>query len=170
MNICMREWKRNRTQHDYETYKDARNEYYREIRRAKRDKWNEFLEMNKSENVFVTLRYCKVRKYRRTETLTYENKTATTFDEKATMLKEVLFPKIKTQPRYNEIQEQRQTIIFHTVTNGEIKNAIFTSNVKKAAGPDNINFLCLQKAYNAKSTAFHTLYKCLTNAGYQPLC
>src|SRR5207249_10039543 len=89
------------------------------------------------------------------------NKTATTFDEKAAMLKEVLFPKIKTQPRYNEIQEQRQTIIFHTVTNGEIKNAIFTSNVKKAAGPDNINFLCLQKAYNAKSTAFHTLYKCL---------
>ena len=86
------------------------------------------------------------------------------------MLKEVLFPKIKTQPRYNEIQEQRQTIIFHTVTNDEIKNAIFTSNVKKAAGPDNINFLCLQKAYNAKSTAFHTLYKCLTNAGYQPLC
>ena len=96
MNTCMREWKRNRTQHDYETYKDARNEYYREIRRAKRDKWNEFLEMNKSENVFVALRYYKVRKYRRTETLTYEDKTATTFDEKAIMLKEVLFPKIKT--------------------------------------------------------------------------
>ena len=38
--------------------------------------------MNKSENVFVTLRYCKVRKYQRTETLTYEDKTATTFDEK----------------------------------------------------------------------------------------
>ena len=86
------------------------------------------------------------------------------------MLKEVLFPKMKAQPRFNEVQEQRQTITFHTVTNGEIKNAIFTSNVKKAAGPDNINFLCLQKAYNAKSTAFHTLYKCLTNVGYQPQC
>ena len=99
--------------------------------------------MNKSENVFVILRYYKIRKYRRTETLTYGNKTVTTFDEKAIMLKEVLFSKIKTQPRYNEIQEQRQTIIFHTVTNGEIKNAIFTSNVKKAVGPDNINFLYL---------------------------
>ena len=91
----------------------------------------------------MILRYCKTRKYRRTETLTHENKTAITFDEKATMLKEVLFPKIKAQPRFNEVQEQRQTITFHTVTNGEIKNAIFTSNVKKAAGPDNINFLCL---------------------------
>ena len=139
----MREWKKNRTRYNYETYKDARNEYYREIRRAKRGKWTEFLEMNKSENVFVALRYCKVRKYRRTETLTYEDKSAITFDEKAAMLKKVLFPKMKIQSRYNEIQEQRQTIIFHTVTNGEIKNAIFTSNVKKAAGPDNINFLCL---------------------------
>ena len=73
---------------------------------------------------------------------------------------------MKARPRYNEIQEQRQTITFHTVTNGEIKNAIFTSNVKKAAESDNINFLCLQKAYNAKSTTFHTLYKCLTNVGY----
>ena len=91
----MREWKKNRTQYNYETYKESRNKYYREIRRAKRNKWNEFLETNKSENVFVALRYCKTRKYRRTETLTYENKTVTTFDEKATMLKEVLFPKIK---------------------------------------------------------------------------
>src|SRR5205085_4456355 len=116
MNTCIREWKRNRTQYDYETYKDARNEYYREIRRAKRDKWNEFLETNKSENVFVTLRYCKVRKYRLTEMLMYENKVATIFDEKATMLKKVLFLKMKAQPRYNEIQEQRQTITFHIVT------------------------------------------------------
>ena len=102
--------------------------------------------------------------------LTYENKTATTFDEKATMLKEVLFPKTKAQPRYNEIQEQRQTITFHTVTDNEIRGAIFTSDVKKAAGPDNINFLYLQNAYNAKPAAFHTLYKCLTNVGYQPQC
>ena len=77
---------------------------------------------------------------------------------------------MKAQPRFNEVQEQRQTITFHTVTNGEIKNAIFTSNVKKAAGPDNINFLCLQNAYNTKPAAFHTLYKCLTNVEYQPLC
>ena len=116
----------------------------------------------------MALRYCKVRKYQRTETLTYENKTATTFDEKATMLKEVLFPKTKAQPRYNEIQEQRQTITFHTVTDNEIRGAIFTSNVKKAAGPDNINFLCLQNVYNAKQTAFHILYKCLTSVAYQP--
>ena len=52
----------------------------------------------------------------------------------------------------------------------EIKGTIFTFNVKKAAGPDNINFLCLQNVYNAKPAAFHTLYKCLTNVGYQPQC
>ena len=54
--------------------------------------------------------------------------------------------------------------------NDKIKNTIFTSNVKKAAEPDNINFLCLQNAYNAKATAFYILYKCLTNIGYQPRC
>src|SRR5437660_4363789 len=77
---------------------------------------------------------------------------------------------MKARSRYNEIQEQRQIITCHTVTNSEIKNAIFTSNPKKAAGPDNINFLCLQNAYNAKVTTFHILYKCLTNVGYQPRC
>ena len=59
--------------------------------------------MNKSENVFVVLRYYKIRKYRRIETLTHENKTVTTFDEKAIMLKEVLFSKIKVQSRFNEV-------------------------------------------------------------------
>ena len=59
------------------------------------------------------------------------------------MLKEVLFPKMKAQPRFNEVQEQRQTITFYIVTNDKIKNAIFISNVKKAVESDNINFLYL---------------------------
>ena len=172
MNACLRMWKRNRQQHTYQTYKEKRNEYYREIRRAKRDKWNEFLEMNKSENVFKALQYCKAQKYRRTETLTFNNIMATTFKEKSTMLRNVIFTKSTTQAQHNEIQIQiqRREIIFQEMSNNEIRNAIFTSNIKKAAGSDNINFLCLQHAYKAKSTTFHILYRCLTNIGYQPRC
>ena len=55
-----------------------------------------FSKRTRAKRVFLALRYCKARKYRRTETLTYENKTATTFDEKATMLTKVLFSRTKT--------------------------------------------------------------------------
>src|SRR5947209_20202288 len=123
MNVCLRIWKRNRQQHAYQTYKEKRNEYYREIRRAKRDKWNEFLEMNKSENVFKILQYCKARKYRRTEILTFNNTMTTTFKEKSTMLRNVILIKSTTQQRHTEIQIQiqRREIIFHEMSNDEIR-------------------------------------------------
>src|SRR5690606_13323660 len=56
------------------------------------------------------------------------------------------------------------------ITDQEIREAIFTSTPKKAAGPDGLSFLCLREAYNAIRTWFHQLFRaCITN-GYHPLC
>src|SRR5690606_21545464 len=56
------------------------------------------------------------------------------------------------------------------VTDQEIREAIFTSTPKKAAGPDGLSFLCLREAYNAIPTWFHQLFcACIVNA-YHPLC
>ena len=56
------------------------------------------------------------------------------------------------------------------VTRNEIKTAIFTSSIKKAAGSDAILFLILQKIYSVLEERFYKLYKALIQFGYHPKC
>src|SRR5215213_3819157 len=138
MSSKMRSWRRNRTDNNFESYKTARNEYFREIRVSKQTTWNSFLENAQNENVFKALRYCKARKYQKTSTLQYNNKIATTFQQKSEMLREALFSRLSNSNSNNqntEIQTNRQQINYHDISNNEVKQAIFTSNMKKAARP-----------------------------------
>ena len=52
----------------------------------------------------------------------------------------------------------------------EIKTAIFTSSIKKAAGPDIISFLIIQKIYQVLENRFYKLYKALIKSGYYFKC
>src|SRR5215213_11237992 len=94
MSSKMRLWRRNRTNNNFESYKTARNEYFREIRVSKQTTWNSFLENAQNEDVFKALRYCKARKYQKTNTLQHDNETATTFQQKAKMFRETLFSQL----------------------------------------------------------------------------
>jgi uncharacterized coiled-coil DUF342 family protein len=44
MSSQKRAWQRNKINQNFETYKEKRNEYFREIRRLKQTTWNLFLE------------------------------------------------------------------------------------------------------------------------------
>ena len=56
------------------------------------------------------------------------------------------------------------------VNRDEIKEAIFSSSIRKAAGPDKISFLILQKAFNIIENRFVKLYSNLISFGYHPIC
>src|SRR5436189_592156 len=56
------------------------------------------------------------------------------------------------------------------INKDEIKTAIFTSSIKKAAGPDTISFLIIQKIYHILEDRFYKLYKALIESGYHPKC
>src|SRR5436190_16741670 len=56
------------------------------------------------------------------------------------------------------------------VNKDEIKEAIFSSSVKSAAGPDEISYLILQKVYNIIESRFVILYSKLIQYGYHPIC
>ena len=56
------------------------------------------------------------------------------------------------------------------VNRDEIKDTIFSSSVKSAAGPDGISYLILQKAFNIIENRFVTLYSKLIQYGYHPIC
>jgi hypothetical protein len=55
-----------------------------------------------------------------------------------------------------------------TITNTEIKDAIFTSAIKKAPKPDNISFAIIRKAYNVIHNTFNILFRQLLTNGFHP--
>jgi len=56
------------------------------------------------------------------------------------------------------------------VSRDEIKEAIFSSSIRKAAGPDKISFLILQKAFESIENRFVVLYSNLISHDYHSIC
>src|SRR5436189_3702237 len=56
------------------------------------------------------------------------------------------------------------------MSRNEIKKAIFSSSTRKAAGPDKISFLILQKAFESIENRFVILYSSLISFGYHSIC
>ena len=56
------------------------------------------------------------------------------------------------------------------INRDEIKDTIFLSSTKSAAGPDGISYLILQKAFNIIESRFVILYSKLIQYGYHPIC
>src|SRR5947207_1054727 len=56
------------------------------------------------------------------------------------------------------------------ISRDEIKEAIFSISIRKAAGPDKISFLILQKAFESIENRFVVLYSNLISYGYHPIC
>ena len=52
----------------------------------------------------------------------------------------------------------------------EIRDTIFSSSTKLTAGPDEISYLILQKAFNIIESRFVILYSKLIQYGYHPIC
>ena len=56
------------------------------------------------------------------------------------------------------------------ISKDEIKDIIFSSSIKLAAGPNGISYLIIQKALNIIETRFVMLYSKLIQYGYHPIC
>ena len=167
MATHLRQWRFSETPDSFAAYKEARNAYFHAIRKAKSDKWIEFLEGVKGKDVFQVLRYTRPRRNEPTPALSHQGQTATTFEQKCSAFRQAMFPSppvILPSP-----PAPPQTILpWKTLTRNEIETAIFSSNPNKAPGPDGIPFSCLRHAFNALPDAFVSLYSSLTKRGYHP--
>jgi len=168
----LRRWKQRHAEADFLNFKRLRNDYFRTIRKTKEECWTNFLTEARGTDIFKALHYVKPRKTQRTPVLRHQDRTATTFAEKAHMMREVLFPPLPTSPPTppEEVVFQRQPIDWEPATDREVKTAILSSSPNKAPGPDGLSFLCLQNAYKAAPKLFNTLYTKLADAGYHPKC
>ena len=84
--------KRNHTHASYLQCLNARNLFFHEIKLAKQNSWNDFLENADSEQIYKAYKYCKQRKIEKTPIICYNNQKATTFSEKSEVFLQTLLP------------------------------------------------------------------------------
>ncbi len=175
MTKYRRKWKRYSDVQAEQEYHEARANYYYEVKKAKSNCWNNFLENASGKEIFKTFQYTKQNKIEKLPILQYQSENrevnAITFQKKCNAFLKTLFikPPESTEPIWTNYQES-DNWKWPEVTKDEIKAAIFTSSIKKAAGPDTISFLILQKIYAVLENRFYKLYKALIQFGYHPKC
>src|SRR5204863_9230340 len=96
--------------------------------------------------------------------------TAITFEQKCEVFMQVLFKKPPQSEAVNWNNYIEENWEWPVVSRDEIKEAIFSSSTRKAAGSDKISFLILQKAFESIENRFVTLYSSLISFDYHPIC
>lgn len=169
MSRAKRRWRNEQNPTNHMDFKAARNTYFHSVRKAKSTTWNTFLEQAKGKDIFTAMKYVKPRKTQRTPPLSDGQNTFNTFQQKASLFRQKLFPPPPAMPTQTT-NPSTQQLEWHTFTPSEINKAISTSAARKAPGPDGLPFACIQQAYSAIPEYFNTLYSALGKVGYHPRC
>ena len=168
-----RYWKRK--QQNQQEFQRKKAEYLNKIKLAKARCWNKFLENATGKDIFKAFQYTKFRRNEKLPVLEYEYESqkinTVNFKEKCSAFLRVLF---KKPPQSTAVSWENYTEDssweWPELAEDEIKNAILTSSIKKAAGPDGISFLIVQKAFETIKYRFISLYQKLIKYRYHPVC
>ena len=182
-----RQWKSSRVQSNWNLFKRERNDYFYAIRKAKNKSWTEFLNNAKGRKVFQAYKYTKPRSVEKWSSILHNDEIKIHFEEKCNALIEAIVS-LSFEDAQNSLnslnylldanilqnsqnsQNRQHRRRWKKVIHREIKNAIFSSSLKKASGPDEISFLILQKSYQIISELFHMIFSELIKNEYHSQC
>jgi hypothetical protein len=163
-----------------EDYRHIRNDYYRCIRRAKREAWERFLvgifptdedaqQTPDSERCWKALQYTKPQMPSYTPAISISggegqpDRVAATAEEKESVFMRQAFPR--------QTSGEEDTAIPDTTVQIEAKDvrkALFTQSIKKAPGADGISFKALRLLWQwAEERVVSLIQGCITH-GYHP--
>lgn len=158
--------------------KQARNLFYRVIRKAKLECWQSFLEgkkinggMGAKESVkdrcWTALRYTQPRQCQTTPALKGPNdEVAITMYAKEALVRAHAFPKLPIFPG-REIRPAQGPA--HTLITIElVEKALFCRSTTKASGPDKFNFLAIRLLWSWDSERILAIVKNATRLHYHP--
>jgi hypothetical protein len=129
--------------------------------------WNTFLQEAEDEQVWRVLKYTGQKGEEMVKALRNERgELVTSWDEKAKLIKQVGFPKplegikheAKTEGGFTHLEIRRE----------EVNAAIFEQSVKKAAGPDRINFKAIRLLWGWDEERVVALVKTAIRLGHHP--
>lgn len=124
--------------------KQARNSYYRTIKKAKRLCWQKFLQREEQQDhCWAALKYTKRLQLKTTPALKdLEGNIATSMTAKEAFVCKSAFPKPPSDSRPDPRIESG--IAHPTITKDIVSHALFSQSVTKAPGPNKINFQILR--------------------------
>ena len=162
---------------DWNLFKWSRNNYFHEIRKAKNKSWTNLLNNAKKKEVFQAYKYTKSRSDIKLLSISLNDKIKIHFEEKYDVLIEAIFSFSfeDSQKRSskgllfdvtNKFENRQHRRKWEKVIHRKIKNAIFSSSLKKALDSNEISFLILQKLYHAISDLFVIVFTKLIKKEY----
>ncbi|KAI1002599.1 hypothetical protein K3495_g5599 [Podosphaera aphanis] len=155
-----------------EEYLNARNLYFQEIKTAKKQHWNNFLEQEDPSSIFKALSYTKEKKTFQLPPLQKEDGNLVYgFQEKSNTLRTKLFPAPPESPPLDwSTHQEKDTWDWPLLTPEEVERACCYPSKGKAPGSDGINWKMIEHAYRANQSTFFQIYSLYFNIGYQPTC
>lgn len=174
-----------------EEYKVARNAYYRQIRKSRDqcfEKWIQGEDINElfppdsntgdtqilqrmrnedSERCWKALKYTK--EWKTTITPALKNQdgvVAVTIEEKEAMIRLANFPPPPTDDRMPP--ERIPGTVYKSVNNERVRRALYHQSVKKAPGPDRLNFHILRLVWKWDSNRITALIRQCIRQGHHP--
>lgn len=128
--------------------KQARNSYYRTIRKAKRLCWQKFLQGEEQQNhCWTALRYTKSLQFKTTPALKDpEGNIATSMKAKEALVRKSAFPKLPSDFRPD--QRIEPGIAHVTITEDIVCKALVNQSATKAPGPNKISFQILRMIWS----------------------
>src|SRR5205809_2221085 len=164
----------NHNQTTQQVFQALKSDYFYKIKQAKATCWNDFLENAVEKDIFKAFNYTKFNRIEKLSIIQYQHEnqeiTAITFEQKCEVFMQVLFKKPPQSEAVNWNNYIEKNWEWPVVSRDEIKEAIFSSSTRKAAGSDKISFLILQKAFESIENRFVTLYSNLISFGYHSIC
>ena len=162
--------------YDKDELKKARNIYYRVIRKAKQDCWQNFLQgqdatqrarSDDKSRFWTAFRYTKPQQFKKTPALKdTESHIATSMKAKEALVCKSAFP---SPPKCGYSEPVIIPGVAHqTVTKDIIYEALMTQSTSKALGPDKINFQILCMVWDWDSERLIAMVQQAIKLGYRP--
>ena len=150
--------------------REAARKLHKEIRKAKREHWENFLDSCSGDNLWRAAGYTKPWTTSVTPVLidkrTQPNVRAVTIEEKEDLALRVLLP---PPPSTEEFELPSSQGKLHTeITEKVVSEALFASATKKAPGPSRLNFLAIRLAWRWDKERIVALVRQCVRVGCHP--
>lgn len=150
----------------------SRNTYFQEIKTAKRDHWNQFLEKEDAQSIFKAMSYTKNSTSQRIPPIRSPTALEESFDGKCAALRQTLFPPPPhtTLPDWDRYSPRASSWEWPPLSRIEVHEACSPKVKSKTPGPDNITQDMIIAAYRAEPDLLFRVFSVFFNYGYHPRC
>jgi hypothetical protein len=164
---CTRLWEMSREARAQAGWQAARCNLEYMIRAAKKECWESYLVGLEGNEIFRARHYTRPRAAARIQPLTHNGTTKTTFHDKEETLTACLYPTIDKEPHQYPSNYNAK---FHMpdLTLEELRDVVFSNSQKSAGGDDGLNYMFMQKVFDAVSHDLLQLYSMLVRKGHHP--